>query len=86
MAKKKKPDASSSTEQQIENLAKRLTGLRKKKGFTSYEFFAYENKIGRSQYGKYEQGVDMQFSSIIKLIKIHGITVKEFFSKGFDEK
>jgi transcriptional regulator with XRE-family HTH domain len=73
-------------EKQLKNLGKRITALRKKKGFTNYEFFAYENKIGRSQYGRYERGTDMQFSSIVKLIEMHGITLKEFFSEGFDIK
>ena len=86
MAKKINPLVDKPSKNQIENLGKRIKDLRKKKGFSSYEFFAYENKIGRSQYGKYEQGLDMQFSSILKIIEIHGITVKEFFSKGFEEE
>ncbi len=84
MAKPTKAPLKSPVEHQIENLGKRIKELRKKKGFSNYEFFAYENKIGRSQYGEYEKGTDMQFSSIIKLIEMHGMTVKEFFSKGFE--
>ena len=84
MAKAKKTTPKINIEHQIINLGKRLKQLRKEKGFTNYEFFAYENKIGRSQYGKYEQGVDMQFSSILKLIEIHGMTIQEFFSDGFE--
>lgn len=84
MAKKKKETSQDPSEHQIKNLAKRLKQLRKEKGFSNYEFFAYEHKIGRSQYGKYEQGVDMQWSSIVKLIEKHGMTVKQFFSEGFD--
>jgi tetrahydromethanopterin S-methyltransferase subunit G len=84
MAKSKKTPVLLSEEDQIKKLAARITELRKKKGFTNYEFFAYENKIGRSQYGRYEKGVDMQFSSIIKLINMHGMSVKDFFSEGFE--
>jgi transcriptional regulator with XRE-family HTH domain len=84
MGKTAKLSSKETLERQLGNLGKRIKGLRKKKGFTNYEFFAYENRIGRSQYGKYEQGVDMQFSSILKLIELHGITVKEFFSQGFE--
>jgi hypothetical protein len=84
MAKVKKPKSEIDIEAQIKNLGDRIRQLRKDKEFTNYEFFAYENRIGRSQYGKYEQGVDMQFSSILRLIEVHGITVKEFFSEGFD--
>lgn len=78
--KTKKP----SLERQLKNLGNRIKQLRKEKGFSNYEFFAYENRIGRSQYGKYEQGVDMQFSSILKLLEIHGMSLKEFFGEGFD--
>lgn len=84
MAKKKNTTPKIDIEEQILNLGKRIKELRKQKGFTNYEFFAYENRIGRSQYGKYEQGVDMQFSTILRLIEMHGLTVKEFFGEGFE--
>lgn len=84
MAKAKKSTPNPPIEEQILNLGKRIKQLRKEKGFTNYEFFAYENRIGRSQYGKYEQGVDMQFSSILRIIEMNGITIKEFFEKGFE--
>lgn len=84
MAKPKKQVQPLDVDDQILKLGNRLKELRKAKGFSNYEFFAYENRIGRSQYGRYEKGVDMQFSSIIKLIQMHGISVKEFFSEGFE--
>jgi transcriptional regulator with XRE-family HTH domain len=84
MNKKEKTPPKISVEEQIKNLGKRITQLRKKKGYSNYEFFAYENRIGRSQYGRYERGTDMQFSSILKLIEMHGMTLKEFFSEGFE--
>jgi hypothetical protein len=83
MARTKKV-TSESIEKQIENLGQRIRKLRVKKGYTNYEFFAYENKVGRSQYAKYEKGTDMHFSSILKIIEAHGITIKEFFGDGFD--
>jgi hypothetical protein len=55
------------------------------KGFVSYEIFAYEHDLPRSQYGKYENGSkDMRISSLEKVIKAHGMTLAEFFSEGFD--
>lgn len=71
-------------QKQLQNLGKRLVQLRKKSGFTNYEIFAYENKISRSQYGKYEKGADMQFTTILKICEAHGISLKDFFSEGFD--
>ena len=66
-------------------IAKRIKDLRIKKGFSSYEYFAYENDISRAQYGRYENGEDMRYSSLLRVIKALGISVKEFFSEGFDD-
>lgn len=81
--KSKKPVKKNNVD--IERLAKRIKELRLKKGYTNYEFFAYDHEIARAQYGKYEKGEDMRFSSLIKVIKALGVTPKEFFSKGFDD-
>ena len=67
----------------IENLGKRIRALRKAKGYTNADFFAYENKIDRSQYGKYERGLDMTFSSILKICEIHDISLEKYFSDSF---
>lgn len=84
MAKKKKSSSKDVVEKGITDLGSRFKQLRKKKEYTNYEIFAYEHGIGRSQYGKYEKGTDMQWSTIVKLIDKHGMTIKEFFSEGFD--
>jgi hypothetical protein len=68
----------------LKKLGNRLKQLRIKKGYTNYEYFAYEHNIGRAQYGKYETGSNIQFDTLVKLIKCHKMTVKEFFSEGFD--
>lgn len=69
---------------QLENLSKRLKKLRKQAGYNNYELFAYENGFGRSQYGRYENGSDIRFSTLVRLIKALGITPAEFFSEGFE--
>lgn len=68
----------------LRQLGARLKQLRIKKGYTNYEYFAFENNIGRAQYGKYETGGNIQFDTLVKIIKLHGISLKEFFSEGFD--
>ena len=68
----------------LKQLGKRLQQLRIQKGFTNYEYFAYEHNIGRAQYGSYENGSNIQFDTLLKLIKIHKISIKNFFSEGFD--
>nr|MBK9651967.1 helix-turn-helix transcriptional regulator [Bacteroidota bacterium] len=66
-------------------LAARLRELRISKGYSNYEYFAYEHNISRSQYGRYEKGEDIRFSSLIKLIKAFELTPSEFFKKGFEK-
>lgn len=84
MKKPSKPAADLKTEGYLTKLGARLKALRIKKGYTNYEYFAYDHGLGRSQYGKYEQGGNIQFDTLIKIIAIHGLSVKEFFSEGFD--
>jgi transcriptional regulator with XRE-family HTH domain len=77
------------TKQKIGNpaihlLAKRIKSLRISKGYTSYEYFAYDHGFSRSQFGRYEKGEDIRFSSLIKLIEAFEMTPEEFFSEGFE--
>ncbi len=74
------------TIQQLESLAKRLREVRKERGFSNYEQFAFENEIPRAQYGRYEKGHDLRFSSLIKILKAMDISLKDFFSDGFEER
>ncbi len=80
---KKKP-VELDSEQELQKIGKRIKDLRIKAGYTSYEYFAYEHDIPRAQFGRYEQGQDLRFSSLVKVINAFGMTVKEFFSEGFD--
>ena len=68
----------------LQKLGARIKDLRIKKGYTSYEYFAYEHNISRAQFGRYEQGQDLRFSSLIKIVKAFDISLHEFFSEGFD--
>jgi transcriptional regulator with XRE-family HTH domain len=81
--KNKKVDKKTNAD--VERLGKRIKELRMKLGYTNYEFFAYDNEIARAQYGKYEKGEDMRYTSLLKVIRALGVTPKEFFSKGFDD-
>ena len=72
------------TEAGLKKLGKRIKDLRVKAGYSSYEYFAYEHNISRAQMGRYENGQDLRFSSLIKLVNAFGITLEEFFSVGFN--
>ena len=69
---------------EIKKLAQRIKSLRIQKGYTSYENFAFDSDIHRAQYGRYETGTDMQFTSLLKIAKAFDMTLEEFFSEGFD--
>ena len=70
---------------EILQLAKRIRQLRKEKGYTSQETFAYDNDYTLSYFSRLERGEDIRFSSLNKVCKALGIDLKTFFSKGFDK-
>ena len=49
------------------------------------ENFAFDHDIPRAQFGRYENGQDLRYTSLIKVIDALGVTVEEFFSEGFDQ-
>ena len=59
-------------------LSGRIKELRKKTGFSA-EQFAYENNIARAQYGRYEAGKDLKYTTLLKLIRAFELTPSEFF-------
>jgi transcriptional regulator with XRE-family HTH domain len=73
------------TERQLANLGNRIKALRKAKGYQNYEQFAYKHEISRSQYGRYENGEDLRFSSLLKVLKALDVSLEEFFSEGFED-
>lgn len=78
---KKKDDI---IKEDLDKLANRIKSLRIKIGYSNYESFAYEKNLPRAQYGRYEKGEDLRYSSLLKVIRALGITPKEFFSEGFE--
>ncbi|MBN8640671.1 MAG: helix-turn-helix transcriptional regulator [Flavobacteriales bacterium] len=72
------------TKQQLKNLGNRLRELRIERGFTNYEQFAFEHNLPRAQYGRYEQGQDLRFSSLVKVLNALNISLENFFKEGFE--
>jgi len=72
-----------SKEEALKKLGARIKELRIKKGYTSYEYFAYEHNISRAQFGRYERGEDLRFSSLFKVANALEVNMEEFF-KGFN--
>jgi len=71
-------------DQELKKFAERLKSLRKKKGYTNMDIFAYEHGFGRAQYGRYENGQDLRYSTIVRLANCFELSINEFFSEGFD--
>ena len=69
---------------ELQKLGKRIKELRIQQGYSSYEYFAYDHDISRAQFGRYEKGEDLRFSSLIKVVNALGMTLSEFFSEGFE--
>jgi transcriptional regulator with XRE-family HTH domain len=67
-------------EKVLKDIGERLKQLRIKSGYTSYETFAFENELSRMQYWRMESGLtNLTIRSLIKILKIHKVTIEEFF-------
>ena len=80
---KKEPSPKKVVNKDLEILGKRIRDLRIKMGYSNYEYFAYEHDIPRAQFGRYEKGEDLRYSSLLKVIRAFDMTLEEFFSEGF---
>jgi transcriptional regulator with XRE-family HTH domain len=58
----------------------RLTELRKQKGYSSHEDFAYDYDLPRVQYWRMEKGkANITLKSLHRILSIHKVTVEDFF-------
>jgi transcriptional regulator with XRE-family HTH domain len=64
----------------LEKIGSKLMELRKKKGYTSHEDFAYDFNIPRVQYWRIEKGrTNVTIKSLCRLLMIHKMSLEEFF-------
>lgn len=71
-------------EEFYKRLGARIKQLRKEKGYRSYEDLALEAGIPRTQYGRYERGINMKMKNLVQIMNTLGMTANEFFAEGFD--
>lgn len=64
----------------ISLIASKLKQMRIDAGFTSYEQFANAKDLDRKQYWRIENGANITISTLLKLLEIHKISMKDFFS------
>lgn len=67
----------------LKQMGARIRQLRIQKGFSNYEDFAYYLEISRSQMWRYENGKDLHFTTLLRIIHGLEISLPEFFSDGF---
>jgi transcriptional regulator with XRE-family HTH domain len=70
-------------QEKLRLLGERLKYYRKLKGYTNYEHLAYDLGVSRSQYGKYENGGNIKFSTLCKILVHLDVSLAEFFKDGF---
>jgi transcriptional regulator with XRE-family HTH domain len=73
-------------QEKLRLLGERLKYYRKLKGYTNYEHLAYDLGVSRSQYGKYENGGNIKFSTLCKILDHLDISLSEFFTEGFQSE
>jgi len=66
-------------DKEILQVAEKIKTLRVKAGFTSYETFAFTHDINRVQYYRIEKGQNITLKTLIKVLKIHELTLQDFF-------
>jgi transcriptional regulator with XRE-family HTH domain len=70
---------------EMQKLGDRFKSLRLKKGYTSLEKFAFDNELSRVLYSNYESGKgNITYKNLLKVTKALDISLKDFFSEGFD--
>lgn len=75
-------DQFSQMEQEILiKIGNKLKDLRLKKGYNSYENFAFDNDIPRVHYWRIEAGkTNITIRTLLKVLAIHNITIQDFFT------
>jgi len=82
-ARKPKP-ADPQSQELLRQLGARIRALRLKKGYDNHEKFANDINISRGQYWRYEKGQNLNFTSLVKVVRAMGMTLEEFFREGFE--
>lgn len=71
-----------SLEAKLKQIGAGLSDLRKKKGYDTIRDFAKAYKLPEIQYWRIENGkTNLTLKSLTKLLKIHKMTLEDFFCK-----
>lgn len=61
------------------SIGQKIKRLRIGMGYSSAEIFAYEYGLNRVSYWRMKKGNNITLNSLLKIVDIHKITLKEFF-------
>ncbi|MXV50363.1 XRE family transcriptional regulator [Pedobacter sp. HMF7647] len=84
MAASRKKVSNPVQEKALRQLGDRLRKIRMEQGYGNYEKFALKHNIARAQYGRYENGEDLKFTTLVNIVHEMGMSLKDFFDEGFD--
>lgn len=66
----------------LRQIGLKIAELRRRKGYTSHESFAYDYDIPRMHYWRIENGkTNLTIRSLMKILAIHNMSVQEFFEQ-----
>lgn len=63
------------------HIGEHIRSLRIEKGYSSAEIFAYEHDLNRVSYWRMEKGCNMTLRSLLNILDIHCLSLKEFFQE-----
>lgn len=64
----------------VHKIAKKIRQLRIDAGYTSYESFAFDKDLPRMQYWRMEAGTNFTIETLLKILDVHNVSLKSFFS------
>jgi transcriptional regulator with XRE-family HTH domain len=68
-------------QKQLVKIGEKMAELRRQKGYSSHETFAYDYEMSRVQYWRIEKGkTNLTLKSLMRLLEIHNVNLKEFFN------
>jgi transcriptional regulator with XRE-family HTH domain len=75
----KRREFSPAQQKALDFVTNRLKEIRIEKGYTSYEYLAYDIGVSRAQYGTYEKGANITITTLAKILDKLDVSFEEFF-------
>jgi transcriptional regulator with XRE-family HTH domain len=72
-------------QEMFRKIGARLKVFRKARGYDNYEKFANAFNLNRTTYGKHERGVNLTMASLLKILSVLNVSLKEFFSEDLTD-